>query len=365
MKKTRTIVSLLIRGIVFLLIFGYLLMHFSYMKRPDLTHTRNNISGFYNEPENTLDLVFIGTSGTMSAFAPMQAWISCGYTSYNFATNEMSVEAQNFAIGEVLKTQTPKAIVIDVRPYIRKDSLKRSAAEGNDSSIRYNTDGYRYSWDRFRLIWDNIPHTYDSLSYYFDIIKYHGNKWTPKNWDCAYHMSLHGFNQMGWGNEIYDPYVAEEAVPLDADLDAALDELIETCKNVPEPTQILFIYYPYGLAQSDDRSMERVAYIQQRVEAEGLEFLNCEENFDEYGFDPGRDWWNNGHWNIFGAEKITNILAPYFRDKYGLENKRIQPGYEQWNADIETWMDSCQSQKAKLNDVIAQTTPTESEPGEA
>lgn len=348
----KKITGIILRIVIFGAIFAYGLLHLSYLVKPELSHTRNNISGYYAEPKNSLDVVFIGTSGTMSAYVPMQAYEDYGYTSYNFCTNERTVESITYSIKEALKTQSPELLVIDVRPLIRKVTLKQLWEEGDTASVRYNTDGYRYSLDRVKFLWENLPHNTGSLPYYLDIILYHNQPLNWKNWNGAYKFINRGYNFMGWEGDIPVPEINDDIVPLDENLDAYLDEIIAACKQIDSRTKVLFLYYPYRIAMYNDYMSENVNYVQQKVQDAGFPFIDGEEYYDEIGLDASRDFQNGGHWNIFGAEKITTWLSARLVNDYDLPDHRGTPEYAAWDNDRAEWDATVADEKEKLEKII-------------
>ena len=335
-KRVNDRVSFFVRLALFAVLFGWLFVHVSYAKRPELAHSRNNISGFYAEEKDSLDVVFIGTSGTMSSFMPMDAFEECGFTSYNLCTNEMQVEGMLFAMHEMQKTQNPRLLVLDVRPFIVENSmyLLSREDEGN-ANIRFNTDGYKYSLDRVRYIWQNLPHNIRILNYVFDIAKYHREPLNLDNWNGEHPFLYRGYNFLGWGDEINLPVQTEEEMPIGEFWDAKLDELMDEAEKLD--AEVLFLYYPYALSPLYPNALERVNYIQRRVTERGFAFLDCEEHFDEYDLDVKLDFWNNGHFNVYGAKKITAWMAPYLASAYSLPDHREDPAYGQWNADLRKW----------------------------
>lgn len=183
-----------VASVVFLAIFGWLFVHISYALRGEMSQTRNNLSGYYDLEENSLDAVFVGTSGTFTAFSPMAAWEKYGFASYVFSTNYVGENILAYMVHEAMKTQSPKVVVIDIFPFIRGQRID------NQEEIRVQcmVNGYKYSADRLKLIWDTFPEELDKTSYVFDLIKYHTNVFTWKNFFGAYHNVNKGFNFFEW-----------------------------------------------------------------------------------------------------------------------------------------------------------------------
>lgn len=340
MKKENLFI--IFKCIIFIGIFAYLFIHISYAMRPALAHTHKNISGYYAEPKNSLDVVLIGSSGLFSAFAPLEAWNKYGFTSYNFCTNAQGVDSVPFVIKESLKTQKPKVLVVDCFNFIHR----QVAREFDDFTIRYNTDGFKYSLDRINLINKVIPESRNKLSFYFDIIKYHSE---PMGNDFFYskHNPEKGFQFLPWGISKKAPLTTKVS-PLSPDMDKYLDDILKESKK--QNTKIIFTYMPYGYIS--DEASEQVNYIAKKVKNNGFEFLNLEQYQNEINLDMKKDCWDVRHFNIYGAEKITAFLAKYLAKNYNLPDNRNNKKFSKWNDDYKIWLEEVPSEKKIIDDLI-------------
>ncbi len=342
------------KALIFSLLLVYLLVHYSYAVRPELSHTRYNINGYYAEPKDSLDVVFVGSSGTMSAFIPLKAYQEFGFTSYNFCTNETAYEAFPYCVKEALKSQTPDVLLIDIKTLVRPYSINMMLAEDREGDIRFNTDSFKWSPDRVEFLWRFLPHTADYLPYFFDILKYHDQPFDPDNWDCADPFLNRGYHFLGWGHDISFLERTDDVLPVSAEVESTLEEVLEVCRQADPEIEIVFMYYPYaGPMIYTDTPMEFLNYLQGRIEEEGYPFLNCLDHFDEFNFDVDRDYWNNGHWSIFGAEKITAWMGSYLTEHYDLPDHRGEAAYAQWDADIAPFEALCQAERDKVNGYVS------------
>ncbi len=328
---------------IFTALFIFSFPFISYMNRRDLAHTTKIRAGFYALKKNTLDACFIGTSGTFSAFCPMEAWKSYGFTSYNFCSNQMCTDNYIYAIDEILKTQNPKVIVIDVYPFIAHERLGDIKNNDSEYTIRFNTDGYRYSLNRFKLIYNAVPRTWNKIPFYFDILYYHDIKLNFSHFNFASPDFRKGYSNLSWG--FWEPALMTDKIkPLEDDFDSDLNTLIEHCKK--KNVNFLFIYYPYGNTRED--SIEYVNYIQNKVKENGFPFINCENFIDEFNFNSTLDFWDVRHWNIFGAEKVTKVFTRHFLELYNFEDKRTDDSFASWNEDIKAWDEYVKAEKATI-----------------
>ena len=326
--KRRIVINVL-KSLLFSGLLALLFFQISYLYRGGLAHTRRNLSGFYACRKNSLDIVFVGTSGTFSAFCPMDAWEQFGFASYNFCVNCMSTNAMPYALTEIVKTQKPKVIAIDVHSFIRHNRTM----EQSERDARYNTDAYRYSLNRARLIHNCVPKSFGRLSYYFDILKYHDSSFSPGfAINGARHNVDKGFNNLQWGI-VEAPVMTNETKALEPLFDSDLTALMEKCRKLG--IQVLFFTYPYGNFAPD--SISCLHYIQKRVQDAGFDFLDCEAFFDAFSFDCTRDFWEGAHFNIYGAQKVTAIVGGMLKERYDLPDRRDDPRYSDWNDDLEDW----------------------------
>lgn len=343
----------LVRICIFVVIFLSLLVHVSYMCRGTLSHSRNNLSGYYGLEKNSLDLVIFGTSGTFSSYAPMEAYEIAGFASYNFSTNVMGVDTMPYALKEIVKTQRPKAIVIDIYPFIHRHLISGGMLE--DSAVRYNTDGYKYSLNRFNMISNIVPYK-DKLTYYLDIFKYHENTFDFTNFFSETKSLDKGYNSLDYGL-VREPVMTSEVIPLDPRLDVYLDKLVEECESIKAKygTQIAFIYYPYADYNDEfPQSLQNVNYIENKLNGLGYEFINCQNFRDAFALDVSLDYWDAGHFNINGAEKVTRVVAPMFTEKFGLSDHRGEAAYTSWDDEVPYWEHNKEEYKVHVQEKMVE-----------
>ena len=343
----------LVKIIIFIAIFLVLLVHVSYMCRGTLSHTRNNLSGYYGMEKNSLDLVIFGTSGTFSSYAPMEAYETCGYTSYNFSTNVMGADTMSYAIKEIVKTQRPKAIVIDIYPFIMRHVVKSGFLD--ETATRYNTDGYKYSFNRINMISNIVPFE-DKITYYLDIIKYHDNTFDFSNFFSETKNLDKGYNSLDYGLE-KEPTLTDEVIAIDPMLEECLDKLLDECKKIHDKygIEISFIFYPYAdLNDQYPESLQNVNYIEDKLTNLGYDFINCQDFRDDFSLDVSLDYWDAGHFNINGAEKVSRVVAPIFADKYSLSDHRGEAAYSSWDNDVAYWEHNKEEYKVHVQEKMVE-----------
>ena len=68
------------------------------------------VRAFYKEPENSLDMVLIGSSAAYTTFSSTVAWKEEGFTSYTLATSGAPMGIAKSMLKEVVKTSQRSAL---------------------------------------------------------------------------------------------------------------------------------------------------------------------------------------------------------------------------------------------------------------
>ncbi len=330
------------RIMVFVAAFIYLFIHVTYVFREPLSHTREHTTGFYAEKDNSLDAVIIGTSCTFSAIVPMQLWGEHGIPAYDMCTNVMLEESMKYALREVLKTQDPKLVIIDIAPFMNghRAATYSSGGSVDKQALRYNTDGYKMSLNRIRLINELVDDKRERFNYYLDLMYYHSNPEPDMGyWNWEMKNLSRGYSNLQIEN-IYDDN--KEAVFSDREYEINEDEMRELDRLLEEAGRfgghVLFITEPYFNVEGKEEMAYRAACFQRHIEEAGYDFLNMHDIRTEIGLKGAEDYsMDYNHYNIHGATKITSYLGDYISSGYGLPDRRQEPGYEEWNRDYEEW----------------------------
>lgn len=340
--------------VIFLLASYYLFLHITYATRDELSHTGRNMTGFYAEKDDTVDVVVIGTSSTFSAYAPMVLWEQYGITAYDLCTNQMLEDAMPFAIEECMKTQSPKVIVIDLASFLYGSTAK--AFEGNDKVLRYNTDGYKNSFNRKELIDNIIEDESERWSYYFDLFYYHKyGKLKFENWNYSKSNPNKGYNCLVYvypEENVTDIRDRDEDFELPEDEIALLDKVIEKADSTG--CDIIYTISPYCNSDEALNVHDRAGFLKKYLIDSDKNVLDLYEERNKIGLLKNIDYSSDYmHYHIFSAQKITAYLGEYLKENYALEDHRGDERYSSWDESISDWhfnQDSYEKRVQKLID---------------
>ncbi|MCL2671616.1 MAG: hypothetical protein FWF10_06235 [Clostridiales bacterium] len=327
--------KLAIRAILFVFIFALLFFWVSYLLRP-VDIYRETVTGYYAEPNNSLDMVFVGGSVCFKSWAPLVAWDTHGFTSYDFATDALPPQLIRYYVAETLKSQSPVLLLIDLRPFEFGDKTFERGIKymHREAALRRGIDSFSYSFNRLDMINSSVPKNYPRLQYVFDIAKYHTNidKLTADNLRYSFNRwpsPTKGFTILTEHMEAvrYDYADITETKALSETMETLLRELLIYLQGI-KSIQVLFIVTPYSLYVAEDQMLHNE--MARLVREYGFDYLDCNGLYDEIGLDFAVDYYDNSHVNVAGALKFTRFLAAYLAARYALPDRRNDPAYETW-----------------------------------
>lgn len=332
----------IIKTTVFLLIVLVLWVELSLVFRPDKLHS------VFNEPENTLDVVMIGSSSWYTFWSPMVAYEFTGITSFDYAQGAMPADCLEYCIREVLKRQNPKVIALDARMFLyREENTLRENEAGemviDDGHIRAVSDTMPYSLNRFRMLCSVGEYLEDGLSAHLDLLFYH-DRWKAVLSEGG--APLHGQAERDFtkGYDLHDqitPFerpqdvsAVTETQALSGSTEALLRKLCAYCEGLN--AAVVFVAMPTGI--HNETQQKQYNYMRQVIgEYDNIDFWNTNDLVDEIGLDFATDLYDSTHANYLGTVKFTSYLENRLIADYGIPDRRGEADYAHWQEDLMKW----------------------------
>lgn len=284
------------------------------------------IYGFYKEPKNSIDVALIGPSNIHTSFYSPLAYEKEGFTSYALSVSAMRGSCYISAFEEMRSRQDPQVYVVDLWGFIYGD-------QSQPHYFRYWCDTIPDSANRTQTIQSLIDEE-EWNDYIWRYRKYHGN-WTElekcvNTWKYKSQIDAQGYSIVK--NFMTKTTIAEDNMEQnDADVSdtgfACLRELVNYLKEHGIQNVLFIRPLVPGLYGDTPHWDEAVAYLQ----AEGYPYLNVDAAADEMGIDRSRDFYNEGHCNIYGAEKVTTFLAQYLTEHYQIDTTHTDQVRAEWD----------------------------------
>ncbi|MBO4815849.1 MAG: hypothetical protein J5507_02735 [Clostridia bacterium] len=356
MEKIKKSIIPIIKIISFICLFILLFTYISYMSKP-MKIDLQNIAGLYGEKENSIDVVYIGGSACFVYYEPLKAWEDYGIVVYDYGANTIMPEIYKNMIIEVLKTQKPKLIILDSRAFQYREDENISHNHPSEVAYRNTLTGMKFSLNKINFIKNNIKKYIedDKLSYYFDLIKYHKtisyNKQNLEMMQGKYKMPYRGFHFVKKHLSLKKQnFKTDERENLPEETNKIFDELLEYIKQTN--TDYLFVVSPY-IEEIEHKKIFNT--IEEKVNEYGYKFLDANEYTDAMSLDYNTDFYNNGHINIFGADKYTDFLSKYIIENYEIPNRKEDKEYEYMNENLEEWHKEVENTKNAIYKIIEES----------
>lgn len=335
----RTHIKNVIRSVVFLCLLVTSLYYINQMMLPkyilknNIWPTTSSYNQFYEMDENSIDVIFLGSSVVVNAFSPQEIYNTCGIRSYNLASEEQSIFLSYYWLKEALRFQQPKVVVLDTRFLF---PLHYEPTNTIESMTRKCLDPMRWSSVKVEAVdaLCDLEINQSRLSYYLTNIRFH-SRWTSLEEHDIYlkesqSSELKGFAPtMEEGPDGFEPYVYggnEEIVaePHGVMLEY-LDKMVELCKQ--EGVSLALISLP-GNTMDDGVYNMLTAY----SEKNEVDFYNLSQNPLYEGIDAKLPEENAvGHDNFWGAVKISRFFGNLLKENYQLAAVE-DPQYEETKA---------------------------------
>lgn len=315
------------RSLVFVLLFCVL---FALIQDMFLVKTGENFwlqEGFFEEPKNSLDVVYIGASPTFTSWSTPIAYKKYGITSWTYANNSQPFDAvQSFL--KLARERQPNAV------YMICVNGLGSAGDLTVEQLHSTSDHFRPSFEKLKLI-DRICSDFQStpeeyLELLFPIVRYH-SRWSTLNL-YSFHSVFDEYKGACQGSPYFtvtdisqSKVVTDKRDPLPTVTESTLDALLDFCAQ--ENIKAVFVL---SAQYRDEQMLQWYNTLVDEIEARGFPVANEIADLDAIGLDDTSDFYNINHTNIHGALKITDYLSRYLLEHYDFPDK---PGgcYESWD----------------------------------
>lgn len=324
----------LIRVVLFFSIFLLLLGLLSQFFQPVWLKWNNyhTINGFYEQPEDTVEVLFLGASTMVCGVTPMELYDEYGMCAYNLATEQQPMLATYYWAEEAyrLHGDSLKTIVLD-------PSQLFSAPL--DSFYHKALDGMHLSKAKVQALYDYADGDIEkTLSYLFPLSNYHDRWSSLEDTDFEKHTYAHDNGTRGYEflTELHiDRYDMDKALSTTPILNTGtpevktieesalyLDKLVNFCKE--KGIELVMVKTP-----AKTWNLTKHNHTVKIAEEYGLTFLDYNVNplYDEIGYLHAFDSIEGVHMNYYGATKFTKAIGRYLAENTTFTDVRKDERY--------------------------------------
>ncbi len=280
----------------------------------------------YDQPRNSIDVVFMGSSHIHCDINTAMLWEQHGIAAYDYSAAEQPLWITYYYLKELCKYQKPKLVVLDLYSPARfKDDYQYQWL--ND-----NLMGVRFGINKLNMLYASCEPQYYA-DYFPGIVRYHNRFKTYDGKDIDYVLASKEERATFKGYTPYfveDPQVEPELTQshsggITIKSEQYLQKIIEYTKK--NDIELFLIVSPYITTDEDELVYNRVHEIASNY---GLEFNSTNYFYDEMELDFEKDFNDESHLNYTGSCKFTEYLGKVIKKKYDIPDRR---GLKKWR----TW----------------------------
>lgn len=329
MKKIKTVT-----GVILFLLLGLLIfVNISEVLRRKTGAETDMVHSFYEIEENTLDVLFLGSSHLYYGVQPNELWEEYGITSYAMGSPEQTVATSYFLLKEAFEHQQPKVVLMESYYFWNKKMYY------SEARLRQAFDGMAFGKVKLEMIQTMLPELEikDKLSYALPFLKYHSRWDALENYDFQTKPYLKGARIDYTTVAVEDPGLPEEASKIPENSLYYLEKIMELCEE--NGAEFAMFAIPYGIEKRADSYEYRQGVnlaLDTYLSEKDIPFLFYQQDYTDV-IDFAADFRDRTHLNTQGAVKLTDHLGAWLTETYDMADHREEPAYECWNRDYEKY----------------------------
>lgn len=319
--------------LAFILLLVSILLYFNNVFKLKYSDGILQMTSFYEQEENTVDVLILGSSHAFVNFNNGTLWDEYGMASYNLGGSGQPMWNSYFYLKEALKTQHPELIVLE------GFGLKIDFEYMDEGGIIKNTYGMKWSSDKIQAI-KVSSEPEQNLQLLLDYTQYHDrystlgesdfvrNKTMTATEGVKYFQGWKGQYLFRYANpvEIADVSNVTEKIALHPKTEEYYRKILELANSEGIPVAVIIA--PYSLTEYEQSKYLRAEEISKEYNA--VKFINGNMILDRFGLDLQADYYDRGHMNVLGSEKFSKYIGAYLKEHFEISDRRNNPQYLSW-----------------------------------
>lgn len=317
-------------AVAFLLLTAVLVHVVAGVLRPAYTTYGSTWQAFLAEPEDSLDVIYLGSSVAYCDINPTVVYQNSGLTGFVMAGGEQPLSITYWYLREILKTQSPAAVVLEGTGVFFQ--TYQSYTQKNISTMPNSINKLR------AILTASEPELRQELL--FDLSFYH-ERWKElgiADFELTQWDEYKGFTPMVGGMD----GAGETEWVADRDIEAEvyaenltwLEKILLLCQE-NEIQAIVTIHPAYSRC-----TPEAYTKLEEEIAEMDLNaiFCNWSANFEEIGLVPAEHLYDGMHLNQDGARVFSAWLGKQLKEEFGLMPcAQTEENAAAWQTAIEYW----------------------------
>ena len=316
------------KTILFLGILGVLLFGIQEILKLNMGHRgTDSVKGFYEEEENSIEVLFVGASTMFCTADPLVLYENYGIASYDYGSSAQPFELSYLFMQEALKTQKPKVIALEMLSVVKE--LKPDQAE----NLNYGVTDLQFSVEKASALNEMFRGDKGAgLSYLIPMAQYK-DRWQElekedflKEYEsyANYAKGAYTPDKVAEAPLDFSSYYEEEECQLPERNVETFEKMVRLCEE--NGIELLLFKSPnigWNIGQT-----KAVAKLAAEYDVPFLDFYPLLEELD---IDYQQDFRDNTHFNRYGSEKASIYLGSYLKEHYELTDYRAMDAENSWD----------------------------------
>lgn len=233
------------KSIIFLILLVIVLYNINQILQPKYIYknsdwpTTSSFNQFYRMENDSIDVLFLGSSVCVNAFSPQEIYNSYGIRSYNLGSEQQSIFLSYFWLKEALRFQSPQVVVLDTKFLF--NLRPESAINTAEGLTRKCLDPMKWSDVKVEAVNDlcAIDESQSKLSYYLTNIRFHSRWSSLAEYDIdmseVQYAELKGYSAIAaYGAQSYKTFDLEDPdkyKDFEPTMQEYLDRIVGICKE--------------------------------------------------------------------------------------------------------------------------------------
>lgn len=263
-------------------------------------------NGFFSEPKDSIDTVFIGDSEVYHSFIPLNIWRDYGITSYDVSSPSQKLVYSMEFLKKTFENQSPKIVFLETNAIFRKSYL--------EDEITYKAEQI-FPVFRYHDRWKNLQ-----LKDFSATVEYTANENNK-----GYYFTKKSKPATDKAIKEYMKY-SDVSAPILSTNKKYLNEIAKFCKT--HGARLVLISTP----STKNWNYQRHNTMEAISKDLGVDYIDTNLLRDDIPIDWKKDTKDKGdHLNYNGAVKLTDYVGKYLDDTKIFKDKRNDPSYDNWN----------------------------------
>lgn len=286
------------------------------------------------EPDDSIDVLFLGSSYAYCDWNPEIMYSAGGLTGYVMAGSEQTPSITYWYLRQALKTQSPQAVVMEGTSFF---------FEMYQNYTQINLGYMPRGINRARAIFDAAEPD-KRLGLFFDLYFYH-DRWKElsgeditKCFTPARADANKGYTRVDKTCDLSNgPYLREPSADKSAyakHLDA-FSKIAQLCRD--ENIKLIVTINP-TYSRCAPEVYAQLASDLAAIDPEA-EFADLSNSFAEIGLDPETDMYDAGHLNFSGACKFSEWMGQFLLDRGCTPREQSAENRAAWDDGAQYWAD--------------------------